>query len=300
MKCSFNKENKSIRMKTSILLFLKFICFLNSSFAQDSLYTKRGKYIVCSVKEIYKNTYIIYTQEEKPEHQKINCDLLTYISLYNGTKIYYVPKSTLVSYRQFDSISKPFVSGIYLTPTGLHSGVYISYFFNKRNFAKISVGYKVKCPQAFDEVLNFLSHRANGLYTGPIIQIRWGHLNKRVPHQGIRNSNFVYDFRYRVVSKYYWIDGSPGMSSTYREYRSEQVYAHSLLYILSTTYHISTKLDCGLFLGGGVQWGHKRIHHYASKNNSISPTNLHDRFSSESLFFPIFRLGVFIEFTLVR
>jgi hypothetical protein len=285
-----------IRIKDSVFFFVFLICLMRCALAQDTLFTKKGTYIACTVKEIINNEYIIYTLGSDQKQHEIKCDALTYLSLRQGSKLYFVPRSSLDSYAPFQTKNNLFELGFYLSPIGLHTGAYLKYNISSRNFAQLNAGAKISCPQAFDEVLNFFAHKASGFYSGPILQLNLCHLTMRVPHNGIRRSSLVYDFRYRLVKKYYWIDGSPGLSSTYREDRSEQVYAHTLLYILSTTYNINTKLDWGLFLGGGVQWGHKRIHHYASSGNSVNPTNLYDRFSSESLFPAVFRLGVFFEF----
>lgn len=270
--------------------------FFHTSNAQDTLFTKKGKPITGKVNEIYKNAYVLYTPYNSSKQLKINCDALYYISLQNNTKIFYSPKPVIFTKHSFDSIVDPFILGGYITPLGMHTGIYLTYYLNRKNFLKLSTGYKIYCPQAFDEFFYFMQNQASGFYTGPIIQLRWAHFKEEAPHKGIRTRNLVYDFRYRKVNQYTWLDGPTGQNSTYMEERSEQVYAHSLVYMLATSYHLNSTIDWGLILGVGLQWGHKRIHHYAAPDNYFTPRNHIDRFSSEPLVPVIFRTGLFFEF----
>ena len=220
-----------------------------------------------------------------------------YITYSTGLKEYFVALKYLKPEPPFDSIKKPFKVGFFAVPTGIHAGVFLTYYFNSRYYIGLSESWKYKNLYiSNDDPNSSLLERETSKYYGPVTQIKLGCLTRHKRQHSLQSINLVYDFRYKLVDKYDWFDGNADYNSTYSEVRSEQIYAHSLLFIFSQSYRVNHNLQWGLFAGSGVLWGHTRIHHYKERvvDHKAIP---YETFSSARLQIPFtLRAGIFVSY----
>lgn len=288
-----------------IALFLSIFSFCTGAFSQDTLFFKNGKKQVVKVNQIVPG-FVIFQKNEAAKAQKILQSKLYSISFSTGVIQQFSEQKNTKPVFPFDSIKNPYSIGLTVIPIGLHAGLHMNYFLDQRRFIQVRASYKFKSLIiAQDQIDNFIFYGVGkSYYSGPAVQVKFGTLSKQIRAHAVQSISLCYDFRYKMVDKYAWVDGIPGLDQSFVEDRAERIYAHHLLFDYTQTYRSNKKFQYGYFLEGGIKLGYKKIHEYYTEaknvNNSMVKTKM-ERNKSEALLLPLtFRLGIFVNLNMLN